>query len=108
MCILYVIKKMNTCHFYRLGWRRFFQTSLKENSVLFFFLNIIIIIIIIIIMLMGAVVAVEFSRDLGLLDFIMEIDSVIVTQALKNTRPNWSPYGQLIDDARGILFTRRS
>ena len=40
---------------------------------------------------MGAVVAAEFSRDLGLPDAIMEGDSLIVTKALKNVGPNWSP-----------------
>jgi hypothetical protein len=34
MCISHVIKKKDTCHFYRLGWRRFLQSSLEENSVL--------------------------------------------------------------------------
>jgi hypothetical protein len=29
-----LLKKSNTCHFYRLGWRRFFQPSLEENFVL--------------------------------------------------------------------------
>jgi hypothetical protein len=57
---------------------------------------------------MGAVVAAKFSRDLRLSDVIMKGDSLIVTQALKNVGPNWSPYELHIEDAQGILFTRRS
>jgi hypothetical protein len=34
MCISHVIKKSDTCHFYKLGWRRFLQPSLEENFVL--------------------------------------------------------------------------
>jgi hypothetical protein len=35
MCISHVIKKRDTCHFYRLDLRRFLQPSLEENSVPF-------------------------------------------------------------------------
>jgi hypothetical protein len=34
MYISHVIKKIDTCHFYRLVWKRFLQPSLEENSVL--------------------------------------------------------------------------
>jgi hypothetical protein len=34
LCASYMLlKKMDTCHFYRLGWKRFLQLSLKENYV---------------------------------------------------------------------------
>jgi hypothetical protein len=48
MCISHVIKKMDTCHFYRLCCRKFLKPSLEENFVLLFLLAFIIIIIIII------------------------------------------------------------
>ena len=35
MYISYVIKKMDTCQVYRLGWKKFFQLNLKENFVLY-------------------------------------------------------------------------
>jgi ribonuclease HI len=57
---------------------------------------------------MGAVMAAEFCRDLGLQDVVLEGDSLLVVKALKCERPNWSPYGQTIEDARGLLFTRRN
>lgn len=57
---------------------------------------------------MGALVAAELSRDLGLPDVIMEGDSLQVVQSLRNMSPNWSSYGKIIEDARGILYTRRS
>jgi ribonuclease HI len=56
----------------------------------------------------GALAAAEFSRDLGLQDLILEGDSISVVNALRSSSPNWSPYGQIIEDARGVLFSRRS
>jgi ribonuclease HI len=56
----------------------------------------------------GALVAAEFSRDLGLQDLILEGDSSSVVSALRSSSPNWSPHGQIIEDACGILFSRRS
>jgi hypothetical protein len=32
MCISHVIKKSDTCHFYRIGWRRFQQLSAIEED----------------------------------------------------------------------------
>jgi hypothetical protein len=56
----------------------------------------------------GALAAAEFSRDLGLQDLILEGDSISVVNALRSSNPNWSPHGQIIEDACGILFSRRS
>ena len=56
----------------------------------------------------GALVVAEFSRDLGLQDLILEGDSITVVNALKSFSPNWSIFGQIIEDASGILFSRRS
>ena len=48
----------------------------------------------------------ELCRDLGLLDVILEGDSLQVVQALRSMSQNWSPYGQIVDDARSVLYTR--
>lgn len=57
---------------------------------------------------LGALMAAELSRDLGLPDVILEGDSLLVVQALRKMSPNLSSYGQVIEDTRSILFTRRS
>ena len=51
--------------------------------------------------------AAEFSHDLGLQDIILEGDSITVVNALKSSSPNWSLFGQIIEDVREILFSRR-
>jgi ribonuclease HI len=56
----------------------------------------------------AALCAVEFSRDLGLQSIILEGDSLQVVNALKDPRPNWTKYGQLVADAKGILIMLRS
>ena len=56
----------------------------------------------------GALMAAEFSRDLGLQDLILEGDSISIVNVLRSSVPNWSPFGQIIEDACGILFSRRS
>jgi hypothetical protein len=38
----------------------------------------------------------------------VEEDSLQVIQALQNTSLNLSPYGQIVEDARSVLCTRRS
>jgi ribonuclease HI len=57
---------------------------------------------------MGALMAAELCRDLGLLDVMLEGDSLQVVQALKCMSQNWSPYGQIVEDARSVLYTSRS
>ena len=39
---------------------------------------------------------------------IVEKDSLQVIQALQNTSLNLSPYGQIVEDGRSVLCTRRS
>ena len=50
----------------------------------------------------------EFSKDLGLPDIIMEGDSLQVVQALRELGPNLRPYEQIVDDARVVLGLHRS
>ncbi|XP_059436284.1 uncharacterized protein LOC132169234 [Corylus avellana] len=57
---------------------------------------------------MAALEAVEFSREVGLQDVILEGDSLQVVQALQKTEQNWIPYGHIVEDARLILNTRRN
>jgi ribonuclease HI len=57
---------------------------------------------------MGALMAAELCRDLDLLDIILEGDSLQVVQALRCMSQNWSPYGQIVEDARSVLYTRMS
>lgn len=52
--------------------------------------------------------AVELSRDLAVFDILLEGDSSNVVQALKEKRPNWSRYGQMIEDAHLLLRTMGS
>ncbi|XP_059442109.1 uncharacterized protein LOC132174476 [Corylus avellana] len=56
----------------------------------------------------AALAAVEFSRELGYQDVILEGDSLQVVQALKEEGINWRSYGQIVDDARVLLGTCRS
>ena len=56
----------------------------------------------------GALVVAKFNRDLGLHDIILEEDSILVVNALRNPTPNWSPFGQIIEDTCGVLFSRHS
>ncbi|XP_059431532.1 uncharacterized protein LOC132165040 [Corylus avellana] len=57
---------------------------------------------------MGALCAMEFCRDLGLQDLILEGDSKVVVMALKNTGPNWCSYGQVISDIVEVAHGFRS
>jgi ribonuclease HI len=57
---------------------------------------------------LGAVLAAEFGRDLGLQDILLEGDSLLVVKAIKEPWTQWRSYGHLVEDARGVLNTRRS
>lgn len=57
---------------------------------------------------MAALEAVEFSREVGLQEVIVEGDSLQVVQALRETKQNWSIYGHIVEDARMTLNTRKS
>jgi hypothetical protein len=37
-----------------------------------------------------------------------DLKNITVVNALRSSCPNWSPYGQIIEDAREILFSRHS
>lgn len=52
---------------------------------------------------MAALVVVEFSRDLGIHSIILEGDSLLVVQAIRDQGNNLRPYGQIVDDVRLIL-----
>jgi ribonuclease HI len=52
--------------------------------------------------------ATKLNWDLGLSNVILEVDSLLVVQALRNMSPNWSSYGPVIEDARGKLYIRQS
>lgn len=47
----------------------------------------------------------RFSRDLGLPSIILEGDSMQVINVLQANGPNWKNYGQMMEDAKGILGT---
>ena len=51
---------------------------------------------------MGALMAAELCQDLGLPNVILEGDSLQVVQALRCMSQNWSPYGQIVEDARSV------
>jgi ribonuclease HI len=57
---------------------------------------------------MAAMEAVEFSKDRGLLDIMLEGDSLQVVQAIKEPTPSWKKYGHFIDAIRDILGSHRS
>jgi hypothetical protein len=48
---------------------------------------------------LASLVGVEFSRDLGLPDIILEGDSLQVVQTFCESGQNFRPYGQIINDA---------
>jgi ribonuclease HI len=52
--------------------------------------------------------AVEFCKDVGLQDVILEGDSLQVIQAFKDQGENFRPYGQVVDDAKSIMGRTRS
>jgi ribonuclease HI len=56
---------------------------------------------------MGAIYAVEFGRDIGVQDVILEGDSLIVVKALQAKTENLSPYRHLIEDTRLLLSNFR-
>jgi ribonuclease HI len=52
---------------------------------------------------MAAMEAVEFNKDRGLLDIMLEGDSLQVVQAIKEPSPSWKKYGHFIDAIKDIL-----
>jgi hypothetical protein len=57
---------------------------------------------------MGALVAVEFCRDLLLRDIILEGDSKLVINATLMKAPSWSTYGHIVGDTLKVLKVFRS
>ena len=57
---------------------------------------------------LGVLTAVEFCRDLGLLDIILEGDCLQVIKAIKDPELPWCTYGQVIGDIKLVLHSRRS
>ena len=45
---------------------------------------------------LGALVVVDFSKDLGLPDIDLEGDSLLVVQAIKNSSAQWASYGHIV------------
>lgn len=56
----------------------------------------------------AALCAVEFCREVGIQDIILEGDSLLVVKALNDSNPNWLRYGQIIEDTRLVLGSLRS
>jgi ribonuclease HI len=56
---------------------------------------------------MAARRAVEFCHEVGVFDVILEGDSLLVVKAVKDKKPNWLPYGQIIDDIKRDLGSIR-
>jgi hypothetical protein len=56
----------------------------------------------------GALSVVEFSRDMGLQSIILEDESLQVVKALTTQNQNWSKYGQILDDTKGVLNLLRN
>jgi ribonuclease HI len=54
---------------------------------------------------MGAMLTVEFCKERGVQDIILEGDSLQVVQGLNERTPSWRRYGHLIDDTRALLGT---
>lgn len=57
---------------------------------------------------LGALIAVEFSRDLRVQDIILEGDCLPVVKAIKESNLPWCIYGQVVGDTKIVLNTRRS
>ncbi|XP_059461760.1 uncharacterized protein LOC132190696 [Corylus avellana] len=57
---------------------------------------------------MGALAAVEFSRDSGFFDVILEGDSKQVVDAITNTGPSWSKYEHIAGDIQEVRKTFRT
>ena len=56
---------------------------------------------------LAALHAVEFYRDLGIFEVILEGDSVMVTRALEEKGENWLRYGQIVEDTKSVLRSFR-
>jgi hypothetical protein len=52
---------------------------------------------------LAALHATKFSQDLGLQIIILESNTLQVVNAVKSTGRNWSKYGQLVEDTRGVF-----
>jgi ribonuclease HI len=57
---------------------------------------------------MGALVAAEFCRDLGLRDIILEGDSKMVVDTILKKAPSRSTYGHTVGDTLEVLKIFRS
>jgi hypothetical protein len=51
--------------------------------------------------------AVEFCLEVRIYDVFLEGESLSVVKAMKYSQPNWLPYGQIIDDIKGMLGSLR-
>jgi ribonuclease HI/exonuclease III len=56
----------------------------------------------------GALIAAEFSRDLGIQDIVLEGDALLVVKAIKDSGPQWNLYGHIVEDIRAVLNNLRS
>ena len=56
---------------------------------------------------MAALRAVEFCREVGINDILLEGDSLLVVKAVSDYRPSWLPYGQVLDDIKWVLGSLR-
>lgn len=54
---------------------------------------------------MRALSTAEFTKDLGIPDIILEGGCLQVVNAIKGAGTSWSPYGQVVGDARMVLNT---
>jgi ribonuclease HI len=54
-----------------------------------------------------ALSAVEFCKEVGIQDILLEGDSMLVVTAINDSRPNWLRYGQIIDDVKMVLNSLR-
>jgi ribonuclease HI len=57
---------------------------------------------------LGALVAAEFCKDLGLPDIDLEGDSLLVVRAIKDSSAQWATYGHIVDDVKVVLNRLRS
>jgi ribonuclease HI len=57
---------------------------------------------------MGALVAAEFCRELGLREIILEGDSKLVVEAILLKAPSRSTYGHIVGDILEVLKVFRS
>jgi ribonuclease HI len=56
---------------------------------------------------MGALCAVEFSRDVGIQDIFIEGDSKLVIQGINSSSSEFCQYGHIVEDIKKVLRTYR-